>query len=317
MSQLHLTAGPRIAACQLHEQKDGSKPTTSGPLLDNYFERNLYYDGMATHELTNEGELEGRPPDIELQQEEKSAQNYGLPQRSPHLYRRPNQDNTTTTPTTDSGESLYAWRKPFKTPSDSGTEADDEANGALKRLPTPLVSRRIEYQFKRGDDEVTTTERKKRGLAVGSRRSRRRIVDSLDSGELEFHITIGARLRIEVLRRICETALVLGVAFAVVLRRSVRSVVKTWFIGESKPKQTIKITWYSGLTICFNRVICLYSPCLGPLCYISSPEMSLRQLSHETKEDHSLSVFKRYRSSSLDIPHINTCLDSSVSRAIL
>ncbi|OAL74264.1 hypothetical protein A7D00_2296 [Trichophyton violaceum] len=188
---------------------------------------------MATHELTNEGELEGRPPDIELQQEEKSAQNYGLPQRSPHLYRRPNQDNTTTTPTTDSGESLYAWRKPFKTPSDSGTEADDEANGALKRLPTPLVSRRIEYQFKRGDDEVTTTERKKRGLAVGSRRSRRRIVDSLDSGELEFHITIGARLRIEVLRRICETALVLGVAFAVVLRRSVRSVVKTWFIGPS------------------------------------------------------------------------------------
>ncbi|EZF30951.1 hypothetical protein H109_01425 [Trichophyton interdigitale MR816] len=188
---------------------------------------------MATHELTNEGELES-PPDIELQQEEKSAQNYGLPQRSPHLYRRPNQDNaTTTTPTTDSGESLYAWRKPFKTPSDSGTEADDEANGALKRLSTPLVSRRIEYQFKRGDDEVTTAERRKQRPPVGSRRSRRRIADSPNSEELEFHITIGARLRIEVLRRICETGLVLGVAFAVVLRRSVRSVVKAWFIELS------------------------------------------------------------------------------------
>lgn len=218
----------------MHEQKDGSKPITAGPSLDNYFERNIYYDGMATHELTNEGELES-PPDIELQQEEKSAQNYGLPQRSPHLYRRPNQDNaTTTTPTTDSGESLYAWRKPFKTPSDSGTEADDEANGALKRLSTPLVSRRIEYQFKRGDDEVTTAERRKQRPPVGSRRSRRRIADSPNSEELEFHITIGARLRIEVLRRICETGLVLGVAFAVVLRRSVRSVVKAWFIGESK-----------------------------------------------------------------------------------
>ncbi|KAK2868109.1 hypothetical protein FQN49_003148 [Arthroderma sp. PD_2] len=183
---------------------------------------------MATHEATNEGELES-PSTIELAQE---AQPHRLPQRSPHPYRRWNQD-TATTSTTDSGESLYAWRRPFKTPSDSGTEADDEANGVLKRLPAPLVSRRIEYRFKRGDGEGPAIERKEHGDSTTSRRSRKRRPETPDTDELELHISIGARLRIEVLRRICETGLILGVAFAVMLRRVVRSVVKAWLIELS------------------------------------------------------------------------------------
>ncbi|KAF3483832.1 uncharacterized protein GIQ15_03156 [Arthroderma uncinatum] len=209
--------------------KNGSKPSPSG-LLRNRFEQNLQllYDGMATHELTNEGEPEC-PSAIEIAQE---ARSHRLPQRSPHPYHRWNQDNATTS-TTDSGESLYAWRKPFKTPSDSGTEADDEANGVLKRLPAPPVSRRIEYRFKRGDGEEVITERKGHGNLAVSRRSKKRRAGTPDTEELEFHISIGARLRIEVLRRICETGLILGVAFTVMLRRGVRSVVKAWLIGPS------------------------------------------------------------------------------------
>ncbi|KAM5472986.1 dolichol kinase [Microsporum audouinii] len=182
---------------------------------------------MATHELTNESELENSLAVEPQQEEEENKVQRHLPQRSPHLYRRSNQENATT-PTTDSGESLYTWRKPFRTPSDSGTEADDEANGALKRVPAPLVSKRIEYRFKRG-----TTERKEHGDSTVLRRSKKRRVETPDTEELEFHISIGARLRIEVLRRICETGLVLGVAFAVMLRRGVRSVVKSWFLELS------------------------------------------------------------------------------------
>lgn len=88
--------------------------------------------------------------------------------------------------------------KPSKTPSDSGTEADDESTGVLKGLPAPPA-------------------RPRKGLEDGSKRSS----DGQDKKKT-------VEKRPEVLRRLCEVALVLGVGVVVFRPVEVRDVAWVW-----------------------------------------------------------------------------------------
>lgn len=105
--------------------------------------------------------------------------------RSPHPYTR------TRTRTS---------KPPSKTPSDSGTEADDESTGLLKGLPAPPARPR------KGLDDGTT----KRAGSDGLERKK--------AGER----------RAEVLRRVCEVGLVLGVGVVVVRPAEVRDLAWVW-----------------------------------------------------------------------------------------
>lgn len=97
--------------------------------------------------------------------------------------------------------SPHPYTRTTKTPSDSGTEADDESTGVLKGLPAPPA-------------------RPRKGLDDGPKKSG----DGLEKKKI-------AEKRAEVLRRLCEVGLVACVGVVVLRPVEVRDVAWVWGSG--------------------------------------------------------------------------------------
>lgn len=159
--------------------------------------------------------------------------------RSPHPYRRKSlklTDHDNVPSETENPPSRF--RTP-KSSSDSGTEADDEGTGFLRRLPAPPPrphkGLRTATGFIGSDDIALWMERRPPWLPFVRASSR---AASRRSSSEESSVSIvrtqerrNQRRRIEILRRLCETALLGSVGAFVLLRREVRQLAISWDIG--------------------------------------------------------------------------------------
>ncbi|PGH04634.1 hypothetical protein AJ79_07031 [Helicocarpus griseus UAMH5409] len=160
--------------------------------------------------------------------------------RSPHPYHRrgsnllPPGSTRGLTGADESGSHTPNWRRSPKTSSDSGTEADDESTGLLKGLPAPqLRSGRQILAVKRGGirDKGAGSAGERLWSAFRRSRSASSRRDSSDVGELDevdIRKLVARRNRIEALRRLSETALVLAVAATVYFGNNVRFAARSW-----------------------------------------------------------------------------------------
>lgn len=140
------------------------------------------------------------------------------------------------------------WSKSSKTSSDSGTEADDESTGVLRRLPAPSLRPRKGLRLcgdgLEGDNRAWLPALQPWHSLPGrstSRSSRR------SSGEEADFETVGMRqrrlrrkTRVEVLRRLSETLLLLSVGGVVLLPEGAREVAWAW-------KKGISIHWIRSM----------------------------------------------------------------------
>lgn len=157
--------------------------------------------------------------------------------RSPHPYHRSRQPLSRSP--SEQGDQLQppSYSKSSRTPSDSGTEADDESTGILRGLPAPPL--RPRKGLRSGANSYVDSDawlpRLKpwpsfvRQVSRGSRRS------SEEAAEEEALETqrLRQKRRVEVLRRLMETALLLSVGLVVLLQRDARSLAWAWKKGNS------------------------------------------------------------------------------------
>lgn len=194
--------------------------------------------------------------------------------RSPHPYHRTNGRLGLRTPSEhgDRLQPLSAYPKSSRTPSDSGTEADDESTGILRGLPAPPV--RPRKGLRSGVNGTLDTDSWLPTLqpwpSFVSRASRR---SSEEESEDRFaegkHIR--RQRRIEILRRLVETALLLSVGAVVLVQDDARSIAWAWRKGritfawiksggmnlylltilQSSPLMVLRSSVYMLLTPCF------------------------------------------------------------------
>lgn len=169
--------------------------------------------------------------------------------RSPHPYHRTSISRTTGTSTDTDNPSAAAaaaqtdrlhpapppppWSK---TPSDSGTEADDESTGILKGLPAPPS--RSRKGLSRVEDSTdpwvpellpwpALVRSKARGLSRGALGGDGTAVGGATGGKERF----SQEKRVEVLRRLLEVALLVSVGVVVVRPADVREIAWVWRKG--------------------------------------------------------------------------------------
>ncbi|KAK2741236.1 hypothetical protein FQN57_005698 [Myotisia sp. PD_48] len=177
------------------------------------------YDGMATYERNHEHDGD------QLSNTNAITENPNLPSYSHtrHPYNSPIRHATV--------ENKLVWHETINPIGDSGTEADDEGNGVSRNSSVPASNHILDNRLQdhsQGDHGTAISGGR---VAILRRASRRRGAESSETEEVEIRtLSIGTRLRIEVLRRLCETALVLVVALIVVIRDEVRSVIRSWWI---------------------------------------------------------------------------------------
>ena len=114
-----------------------------------------------------------------------------------------------------------------KPSSDSGTDADDEGPGLLKGLPAPQVSHR------RRQERDQSRSRKSRPNA--GRRDSSEEADS-DTADGRDGASVRKKKRLEVLRRILETAMVLSVGATVLSQGDARAAASSWDKGMSRSR---------------------------------------------------------------------------------
>ncbi|WEW59533.1 dolichol kinase [Emydomyces testavorans] len=158
------------------------------------------------------------PPHIQI-----VAQNEPLRRlsRSPHPYRRRRADPFGS----ETGSSEYSsrWVTSQLTSSDSGTEADDEGTGILKGLPAPLGRKATPETGEDGGGSATSDR-----LKTAGKSSRKRSSDATDTQYVCLRQRSRKRWKVEVLRRVFETALILTVAATSFLPEEVRCVAGFW-----------------------------------------------------------------------------------------
>lgn len=155
--------------------------------------------------------------------------------RSPHPYHRSRRLGSRTP--SDQGDRLRPhsyYSKSSRTPSDSGTEADDESTGILRGLPAPPV--RPRKGLRSGGSTAVDSETWLptlqpwttfvRPTARGPRRS-----SEDEVGKAAEEKDLGRRRRVEVLRRLSETTLLLSVGAVTLLQRDARSLAWSWRKG--------------------------------------------------------------------------------------
>lgn len=153
--------------------------------------------------------------------------------RSPHPYHRIGANRPGPTGHSDQPSRPSQWPP---TSSESGTEADDECAGVLKRLPAPPPHPRKGLRSD-GDGNIDYDS----GLPVippwlslgrsTSWSSRRRAGEGTDLGAEGARERLRRKRDIELLRRISETLLLMSVGAVVLLREDVRSVAWVWRTG--------------------------------------------------------------------------------------
>lgn len=122
----------------------------------------------------------------------------------------------------------------MKGSSESGTEADDEGNGVLKGLPAPPPGPMVGGRFAhRSQGEVLSDVKASKKGAKTRPLSKKGASEIKGDEDVEiWELWKAKRLRIEVLRRICEAGLSFAVAVAVLLRAHARSTVVYWAKGR-------------------------------------------------------------------------------------
>ncbi|PGH10247.1 hypothetical protein GX51_00002 [Blastomyces parvus] len=153
--------------------------------------------------------------------------------RSPHPYHRHGPRVLVPINNGERGNYTPPWRKSSRTSSESGTEADDESTGFLKGLPAPRVRPRHTLSVGRGNGQATGAELTAERFWSVFRRSRlaaskRDSSEAADGDEADARAQVARRNRIEVLRRLFETVLVLAVAATVYFGNDVRFAARAW-----------------------------------------------------------------------------------------
>ena len=143
-------------------------------------------------------------------------------------------------PTENDDLPVSRWSKSPKASSDSGTEADDESTGVLRRLPCPALRPRKGLRPD-GDGEEDDgggpwlpelppwPSLVIRSTSRGSRRSSGEEADFETSGMRRRRLR--TKRRIEMVRRLSETLLLLSVGGVVLLPKDVRTVGRAWSKG--------------------------------------------------------------------------------------
>jgi hypothetical protein len=159
--------------------------------------------------------------------------------RSPHPYHRKSQKLIDSENLPPKQENSSDQSRTPKSSSDSGTDADDESTGFLKRLPAPPARPRKGLRTAAGSvrsgDTAPWLKRRPAWspfVRTSSRATsgRSSSEDSLSSPEKSREIRHRQR-RIGVLRRLCESALLLSVGAIVLLRKESRQLILVWNLG--------------------------------------------------------------------------------------
>lgn len=166
--------------------------------------------------------------------------------RSPHPYHRSRPLGSRTP--SDQGDRLRPhsyYSKSSRTPSDSGTEADDESTGILRGLPAPPVKPRKGLRtggntVVDSDTWLPTLQPWTTFVRPTARESRRSSEDELGKAAEERQIS--RRRRVEILRRLLETVLLLSVGGTVMLQREARSLAWAWRKGTIILEHTLSYT---------------------------------------------------------------------------
>ncbi|GAD98236.1 hypothetical protein AN1653.2 [Paecilomyces variotii No. 5] len=156
--------------------------------------------------------------------------------RSPHPYHRKSRTLRGSESPSAEHDGIYdhaaTYGRTPRTSSDSGTEADDESTGVLKGLPAPPVRSRKGLRTGANIEEDSrlwffTSYRDPPERRSRSRSSR---VSSSEDQETEAAVEkeTTRKTRVEVLRRVSETALLLSVGYITVLRDDSRQLAMTW-----------------------------------------------------------------------------------------
>jgi hypothetical protein len=161
--------------------------------------------------------------------------------RSPHPYHRKGLSlKCAETPSvlTDLSDrpprNLSQWAK---TSSDSGTEADDESTGILKGLPAPPPRPRkgLRSSWNGVDDSdlwyPTLRKWPSFSRSTSSRSSRRGSGEETQAEARKLRDKARRKVRIEVFRRLSETALLLSVGGAVLWHDGARAIARAWKKG--------------------------------------------------------------------------------------
>ncbi|PLB39851.1 putative phosphatidate cytidylyltransferase [Aspergillus candidus] len=143
--------------------------------------------------------------------------------RSPHPYHRQGGQCLDPQPT-DRRTSLYT----SKTSSDSGTEADDESTGLLRGLPAPPLRPRKGLRAVGDYPHDSWLPVLTRSTSRSSRSSRRSSSEEAELEACELREKESRKRRLEILRRLLETALLLSVGAVVLRPESVRAVAWAW-----------------------------------------------------------------------------------------
>ncbi|KAJ5090846.1 hypothetical protein N7532_009530 [Penicillium argentinense] len=152
--------------------------------------------------------------------------------RSPHPYHRSRQLGSCTP--SEQGDRLQplSYSKASRTPSDSGTEADDESTGILRGLPAPPLRPRKGLRSGTngvidGDGWLPSLQPWPSFVRRSSRGPRRSSEEEAEEEALKTQ-RLRQQRRVEVLRRLMETALFLSVGVVVLLQRDARSLAWAW-----------------------------------------------------------------------------------------
>jgi hypothetical protein len=160
--------------------------------------------------------------------------------RSPHPYRRKSLKLLDSDYAPSETENTPSRFRTPQSSSDSGTEADDESTGFLRKLPAPPARPRKGLRTGAGfagtENIALWLGRRppwlpfvKAASRSASRRSssQESLVSTVRTREVR-----NQRRRIEILRRLCESALLGSVGAFVLLRQDVRHLALSWNIGE-------------------------------------------------------------------------------------
>ncbi|KAL1861136.1 hypothetical protein Plec18167_002838 [Paecilomyces lecythidis] len=156
--------------------------------------------------------------------------------RSPHPYHRKSRTLRGSESPSAEHDGIYDHASTYgrtpRTSSDSGTEADDESTGVLKGLPAPPLRPRKGLRAGTNSEEDSrlwffTSYRDLSGRRSRSRSSRLSSSEDQETEAAEEKETT-RKTRVEVLRRVSETALLLSVGYITVLRDDSRQLAISW-----------------------------------------------------------------------------------------
>lgn len=162
--------------------------------------------------------------------------------RSPHPYHRSRRIGSRTP--SEQGDRLHPftpYSKSSRTPSDSGTEADDESTGILRGLPAPPLRPRKGLRSggngsADSDAWLPTLHPWPSFVRPSGRASRRSSEEEKAQGDaLEAQQQLRAKRRVEILRRLLEAAILLSVGVVVLFRKDARSLAWEWRTGMINP----------------------------------------------------------------------------------